>query len=372
MLLTGPLLSGRSYNTIYAKSCTHFYSMRTKSHIYRPEAIFVNPKVSVVIPTYNRAANVQNGVKSVLAQTFSDLEVIVVDDGSSDGTGQILRDSFGDRIRYYFQPNQGASVARNKGVEEARGEWIAFLDSDDLWENEKLEWQFKALEQFSPQCGACYTDVRFFNHSETRTFFQMAEENYRHEGTLGVNPEVMRLVVRPGGAGMVVCLSSLLARTDFIRRTGFDPKLLYSQDSEFIFRLATLTGFCYVNRPLVRFDRAPAEIRHVGVSADWNKMEFFLHDSQLRLEGLLRLSEGLSREIRALIREQLSLIHSGWANWYLERGEYAKARQAAGRAAQTSLNFNLAVKWLLTWMSPRLALRTVRWRQGVRKDVVTV
>jgi glycosyltransferase involved in cell wall biosynthesis len=332
----------------------------------------MKPKVSVVIPTYNRAANVQGGIRSVLDQTFSDLEVVVVDDGSSDGTGEILRETFGDRIRYYFQANQGASVARNRGIAEARGEWIAFLDSDDLWERDKLEWQLKALDQFSPKCGACYTDVRFFNHSETRTFFQLAQDNYRHEGTLGVNAEVMRLVVRPGGAGMVVCLSSLLARADFIKRTGFDPKLLYSQDSEFLFRLAMLTGFCYVNRPLVRFDRSPAEIRHVGVSADWNKMEFFLQDSQLRLEGLLRLSESLPREIRAVIREQLSLIHSGWANCYLERGENAKAREAALKAAQTNLNFNLAAKWLLMWMSPRLALRAVRQRQDDRKRVMTV
>ena len=124
----------------------------------------MNPKVSVVIPTYNRAAKVQDAIESVLAQTFSDLEVIVVDDGSSDDTGKVLSEAFGDRIRYYAQANQGASVARNKGIAEARGEWIAFLDSDDLWEKDKLEWQFKALERFGPQCGGCYTDVRFFNH----------------------------------------------------------------------------------------------------------------------------------------------------------------------------------------------------------------
>jgi glycosyltransferase involved in cell wall biosynthesis len=69
-------------------------------------------------------------------------------------------------------------VARNRGVEQARGEWIAFLDSDDLWEKEKLEWQFKALDQFGPQCGGCYTDVQFFNHSETRTMFQLVEHEF--------------------------------------------------------------------------------------------------------------------------------------------------------------------------------------------------
>ena len=81
------------------------------------------------------------------------------------------------------------------------GEWIAFLDSDDLWEREKLEWQFKALERFAPRCGGCYTDVRFFNHPETRTMFQMAEESYRHEGTMGVNPDVLRLAGEARGRG---------------------------------------------------------------------------------------------------------------------------------------------------------------------------
>ncbi len=333
----------------------------------------MNPKVSVVIPTYNRAAKVRNGIESVLAQTVSNLEVIVVDDGSSDDTGEILGEIFGDRIRYHAQANQGASMARNKGIAEARGEWIAFLDSDDLWEKDKLEWQFKALERFGPQCGGCYTDVRFFNYPETRTMFQMAEESYRHEGTMGVNTDVLRLLVRPGGAGMVVCLSSFLARADVVRRTGgYDPNLLYSQDSEFMFRLAMLTGFCYVNRPLVWFDRSPAEIRHVGVSSEWNKLEFWLQDSQRRLEGLLRLSDSLPTKVRNVIRERLSTVHSGWTNWYLETGQYQQARQAVSRAAQLNLTFNVAMKWLLTWMSPQLALRTVQQRKERTKDTFTV
>lgn len=327
------------------------------------------PKVSVVIPTYNRADKVGNTIESVLAQAISDLEVIVVDDGSSDGTEQTLREAFGDRIRYYAQANQGASVARNKGIAEARGEWVAFLDSDDLWEKEKLEWQFKAMKRLGPQCGACYTDVRLLNHSETRTLFQMAEESYRHVEELGSNPEVLKLLVRPGGAGMVVCLSSLLARTEIVRKTGgFDVKLLYSQDSEFMFRLALLTGFCYVNYPLVWFDRSPAEVRHVGVSSDWNKMDFFLQDSQLRLERLLRLSERLPRSVRKLIREQLCSVHSGWTNWYLEAGEYGKAREAVNKAAQMDLTRNVALKWLLTWISPPLARRTVRHHLSRKKN----
>ncbi len=327
------------------------------------------PKVSVIIPTYNRADKVGKTIESALAQTFTDMEVIVVDDGSSDGTGRALDAVFGNRIRYFAQANQGASVARNKGIAEARGEWIAFLDSDDLWEKDKLEWQFKALERFGPECGACYTDTQLFNYPEKRTLFQMAEKSYRHDGPMGVNKNALKILVRPGGAGMVVCLSSFLGSADAVRKTGgFDPKLLYSQDSDFMFRLAMITHFCYVNRPLVWFDRSPAEIRHVGVSAEWNKTEFFLHDSQLRLEGLLRLNGRLPKPVVKLVREQLRDIHSGWTNWYLEGGQFGKARQAASKAVQTDLTFNIGMKWLLTWMNPRLARRTVQHHREIRKD----
>ena len=328
----------------------------------------MNPKISVVIPTYNRAAKVPLGIQSVLDQTFSDLEVIVVDDGSSDDTGKILAEMFGDRIRYFAQANQGVSVARNKGIAEARGDWIAFLDSDDQWERDKLEWQFKALERFGPQCGACYTDTRLMNHPETRTLFQMAEESYRHEETMGVNTDVLRLLVRPGGAGMVVCISSLLARADVVKKTGgYDPKLGFYADSEFMFRLAMLTGFCYVNGPLVWFDRSPDENRHVGASKDWDRLEFILQESKVRLEGFLRMT-GVPPKIRKVIRQHLSTVYSGLANSHLETGNYDSAREAMSRAVRLNMTLNIAAKWVLTWVCPQLALRAVRNRQAIKKD----
>jgi glycosyltransferase involved in cell wall biosynthesis len=332
-----------------------------------------NPKVSVVIPTYNRAAKVQSTIESVLAQTVTDIEVIVVDDGSSDDTGRVLDEVFGDHIRYYAQTNQGVSAARNKGISEARGEWIAFLDSDDLWEPEKLELQLKALGEFSAQCGACYTDVRLMNHPETRSLFQMAEHVCRHEDAMGINGNVLEVLVRPGGGGMVVCISSVVARADAVRTTGgFDPTLGFYADSEFMFRLAMLTGFCYVNRVLVRFDRSPAETRHVGASKEWDKLEFMLRESQIRLEKFLGIGESVPVKIRKLIREHLGSVHSGLANCHLENGEYGKARESLSRAAQLDLTFNIAVKWFLTRLSPRLAIRTVRHHQERRKDSVPV
>ena len=139
-----------------------------------------------------------------------------------------------------------------------------------------------------------------------------------------------------------------------------------------MFRLAMLTDFCYVNHPLVLFDRSPVEDRHVGASKAWNDMEFFLRDGQLRLEGLMRLTEDRQPAIHNLIRRQLGSIHSGWVNCYLEAGQIGKARSAALKAAQMDFKFAFMTKWLLTWINPALALRIVRTREAKRASTFTV
>lgn len=117
------------------------------------------PKVSVVIPTFNRAHVLRRSIASVLDQTYVDLELIVVDDGSSDGTDVLVQGIFDSRLRYIKQPkNRGVSAARNRGIAEARGEWLAFLDSDDVWLPHKLERQFAALD--GVECVASYCSLR--------------------------------------------------------------------------------------------------------------------------------------------------------------------------------------------------------------------
>ncbi len=115
----------------------------------------MHPRISVIIPTYNRASRLAQAIESVLAQTFQDFELIVVDDGSADDTLQVVR-RFADRVRYIRQPHRGVSAARNTGIRHGRGEWLAFLDSDDRWLPHKLERQMAALEQTGRKI--CYTD----------------------------------------------------------------------------------------------------------------------------------------------------------------------------------------------------------------------
>jgi glycosyltransferase involved in cell wall biosynthesis len=113
-------------------------------------------KVSVIIPTYNRARLVQEAIGSVLQQPFRDYEIIVVDDGSTDGTEELLR-RFGARIRYVRQPNQGVNAARNHAIELAQGEYIALLDNDDLWRRFKLGLEVSILDA-CPDIGVVFGD----------------------------------------------------------------------------------------------------------------------------------------------------------------------------------------------------------------------
>jgi len=316
------------------------------------------PFVSVVIPTFNRAQRVQAALASVLAQTYPEFEVIVVDDGSTDGTAEAIQRLIspqrgnGKQIRYFFQPNQGQSAARNKGIDEARGEWVAFLDSDDVWLPEKLEWQLRAIEQFEGKCCACITDARLVdNLGKDTTAFR--ESGKRYEETLGVDQEA--------SAGLVSCrdpfwVSTLLVRIDVIKQLGsFDTNIRYAEDHDFLFRLSLATTFCYVNKPLAQLDRSKSP--QGSICRPWDEVEVRLRGSQLMFEKWLKLDSNLPQDVQRTIVQSLRRVHSAWTNWYLEHERYEEARTAVSKAIEYELTSKLAIKWALTHFAPSLARR---------------
>jgi glycosyltransferase involved in cell wall biosynthesis len=316
------------------------------------------PFISVVIPTYNRARQVQAALKSVLAQTYPELEAIVVDDGSTDGTGEALQQLIrqqggnGKQIRYFFQSNQGQSAARNKGIAEARGEWIAFLDSDDLWLPEKLEWQVRAIQQFRNQCGACFADVTFVNRVDMNTT-GFLEAGRRYEQDIGIDADAVRNLAKSFGNYIV---SALLARADLVKQVGgFDPDMQFSEDHDFNFRLSLVTPFCYVNKPLVQIDWSVSPPG--STCRPWDKSEVRLRGHQCMFEKWLRLDSKLPPDVRRTVVQDLRGVHSSWTNLYLETKRYAEARQAAARAIKYEFTPKLAIKWALTQVSPPLARR---------------
>jgi glycosyltransferase involved in cell wall biosynthesis len=203
--------------------------------------------VSVVIPTYNRSALIGRTVDNVLSQTYADTEVIVVDDGSTDDTLTVLN-RFGDRIRVLSQANRGPSAARNRGLEVARGEIIAFQDSDDLWMPTKLERQVALLESSGPtvQVCLCNAEMHFTGKPATTSFDLGGIQPALGEGVWGNVAELLATT-------FVLFNQCAAIRASALRNVGgFDESLTLMEDYDLALRLS-LEGnsWAFTSEPLV-------------------------------------------------------------------------------------------------------------------------
>jgi len=203
------------------------------------------PAVSVIIPTYNRAHQVGRAIQSVLAQSYQNFEVIVVDDASTDNTKEVMESISDKRIRYIrHNENRGASAARNTGIHVAKGEYIAFLDSDDEWLPEKLEKQIKVLKTTFPEAGVVYTDMwRVYRNGR-------AEYWNSPTVTKGTIIDAKKLEYQVMGIG----IQSALIRKGCFNKVGvFDEKFPRFIDLELFIRLAKDFHFYHIQEPLVKY-----------------------------------------------------------------------------------------------------------------------
>jgi len=209
------------------------------------------PKVSVVIPTYNAARYIAEAIESVLAQSYHDYEIIVVDDGSTDNTKEVLR-PYMDRIRYFYKENGGVSSARNRGIQEARGEYIAFLDADDLWLPEKLKLQIEIMEQH-PDFAMIHTDIKVIDVNGT---LLKESANKRRQSHNGMVFEEFFKTYRS-----LVMMSSALIRKSSIESMGlFDESLSVSEDYDFFLRFFWNYPVYLLDEPLVKYRITPGSI----------------------------------------------------------------------------------------------------------------
>lgn len=321
----------------------------------------MSPKVSVLIATYNRAGLLQAAIESVLQQTFSDYEIVVADDGSTDGTAEVMAPYLSDthpaygKVHYFQQQNQGKSVALNQALAKARGEWIAILDSDDVWLPEKLEWQFRAIERF-PECSVCFTDCQFVNNPKMdTTAFRFFGRSLGE--MLGKIDDAPKFLLETPCALII----TLLFRASLVREAGgFDPLLRFTEDYDFTFRLGLVSPMCYVNLPLAVADRSGN--RHSGTSVIWDDVEFRLRCEQYRYEKWLQDAQ-VTEGIRGRIVERLRSVHSSWANVHLATRNYRAAKHSIARALHYERKPNLFIKWLLTAVCPDL-MRQIALRRG--------
>jgi glycosyltransferase involved in cell wall biosynthesis len=342
------------------------------------------PSISVLIPTFNRAAFLPSTIASIFAQTIPVHDVILVDDGSNDGTEQVIASllvqhpDWNDRLRYVRQENHGKSVALNNALQMARGEWIAFNDSDDCWSPDKLEWQFTAFARYG-ECGACFTET------------SLKEFGSRHPELTGLTDSHIGRIDAPAWLFAAdwpgIYMQTVLVRAAAMRHVGgFDPRYRVSQDVDFLFRLGLITSFCYVDLPLVEIRREPNRTLGLMTNHPSRSLARVLAAESMLNKWSSLIGEG-DRKLRKLVKYILASERSALANRYVLTGDMPAARRVLQNAITDSVELRLVAKWLMTYTMPGLLraitakrapldtglaeiLRSRESRPGARADVI--
>lgn len=199
--------------------------------------------ISVIIPTYNRALFLREAIRSVLDQKYlvqngpSSFELLVIDDGSTDNTAEVVS-SFGNNLQYVFQQHRGVSAARNRGLELARGDYIAFLDSDDLWKKEKTGVQMSFMKAF-PEAMVCCTEEIWIRKGK---FVNPQKKHRKYSGW--IFDKVLPLCL--------LSLSSAMFRSELFEEIGkFDEELPVCEDYDLSIRIAAKYPIHLLARPLI-------------------------------------------------------------------------------------------------------------------------
>jgi glycosyltransferase involved in cell wall biosynthesis len=279
------------------------------------------PAVSVIIATYNRAGVLAEAIASVRAQTFEDWELLVVDDGSSDGTAELIKRLSDEdrRLRYVRQDNRGQSAARNAGLRQARGAFVAFLDDDDLWLPEKLALQVARMRSHA-QASVSYT------------------------GVLQVDPAGRVYEVRPSMPGTTygelfqrgfMRTPAVMARRTHLEEAGFfDEDLRYFEDYDLWLRLARTGKIEFIPYPLVvvrRFAFNMTTDALPAYQAEIQVLRRYLNDPTLPLPMRLR-------------KERVASTYYGAARWCIEQCAWGQAMEMLSQALKYSPRVGLLAK----------------------------
>jgi glycosyltransferase involved in cell wall biosynthesis len=281
------------------------------------------PLVSVIIPTYNSADFLPQAIDSVLQQTYENIEIIVIDDGSMDHTEAVLK-PYTERIRYFKKPNGGPSAARNMGIAEARGEFIAFQDADDLWLPEKLQLQIEHFREHG-QLGVVFTGSRRFNESG------LLDSNVRKGFTVPTGMIFNSILTEH-----FIAMPSVMVRRSCLADVGlFEESLIGNEDFNLYLRLARKYPFGFVNQILV----------HIRVHKNnlSDNLEQMCEDEIKNLDKIDRLFP----DARIPKRRLAARIYTRFGKYYFSQQRFHQARDCFQKAFRLS---PLTVETLPLWM----------------------
>jgi len=299
------------------------------------------PEVSVIIPTFDCGAYIGEAIESVLKQTYQDFEIIIVDDGSTDNTRELVSSFHDERLQYRYQENRGASDARNTGIKASRGKYISFLDADDVWLPLKLELQVKALES-SPRIGLVYSDMYYFGLNKTlpqKTFFQCFHWNPPRGRVLNLLAE-----------RYFAHLSVVMIKRDVINQVGlFDTSLRNCQDYDFLFRVALYYEFEVIPQPLAKYRFSERQISRDTESVITCHIAFFKKALNMPL---------LDFRMRSKFYSRLSQAHFNYGKFCFKRQRYAKAgRELLAASFIFTKQWNILILAYLKQITGKIWLR---------------
>lgn len=290
--------------------------------------------ISVVIPAYNAESTILETVQSVQEQTFLDFELVVINDGSTDKTMELLNTIEDPRLRIFSYENGGLPIARNRGVAHAVGEYVTFIDADDLWTSDKLELQLSALQRH-PEAGVAYSWTAFIDEQGE---FLYAVEPLFFEGNV-----YAKLLVE----NFISSGSNILVRRKFVESVGgFDPLLKSAEDCDYNFRLAAQCSFVLVPKYQVLYRKSSK-----AMSSKVDVME------KANLIVIERAFQNAPPELQFLKPESLSNIHRFFTKLYLEHVPSDYGVRQASQKLKKAIQFH--PRTLLNGETQRLALKLI-------------
>jgi len=241
------------------------------------------PVITVAIPTYNRSSLVRQAVESVLAQTFTDLDIVVIDDGSTDDTRSVIEAFVDRRVRYHYKENGGCASARNAGIQQARGEYFAYLDSDDLWPENFLDEMLKQLKD-NPQYSCVYCPIEKVFPDGSR------------KGSYDARQCRSGWITRDLFKTSFIWIQAAVFRTEALKSFVFDDSMRNGADTDALLRLSTRIEFLYYDgiKVLFRADHGVAPRKDIS-SLNCNRI-LLLERFYYRLGGDKYISASEARQ----------------------------------------------------------------------------